>query len=546
MSNKLKNNEDVQSLKWTTVAGEFTGYLLDLSICIYMLLVIGVMPFYYREGFLHIGSDKATFFRHISVLTGWFILPVLILFLIFWIREQGKKRIKLSVTDRFALLYGASLLLSYLCSSYRKETLWGADGWFMGLLPQLFLLAIYFLISRFWEVREWMLLLFLPVSTVVFALGFLNRFGIFPLDMKPVNVQFISTIGNINWYCGYLVAVFFGGCYLLWQMDDLEKKQRWKWLLMAYVAMGFATLVTQGSMSGLFTLAVMLTVFFCLSVKSNRRMMLFGQQVLLLSAVCLVIMTGRKFLGWQITYTDGVVDLLTFSLLPVALCFAAAVFVGLLCYWERKESYPVKLFETVAKLLVAGIAVAVVTILIMLVTNTLHPGSIGTLSEVSLFTFSPTWGSNRATTWKAGLLCFGEQNLLHKLIGVGPDGMSAYLYRDGSSALQQTVAEVFGNNSLTNAHNEWLTVLVNTGLVGFLGFVGMMISGMYRYSKSGLVGTNVSVPQKDHKLLLGACGFCLLAYTINNMFSFQQSMSAATIFVIMGAAEAISRQLQKN
>lgn len=543
MSNKLKKQKDCQSLKWTTIAREFTGYLLDLCICIYMLLVIGVMPIYYREGFLHIGSDKATFFRHISVSTGWFILPVLILSLIFGIREHRKIQIKLSMTDRFALLYGASLLLSYLCSSYRKETLWGAGGWFMGLLPQLFLLASYFLISRFWEVRKWMLLLFLPVSAVVFTLGLLNRFGIFPLDMKLVNVQFISTIGNINWYCGYLVSVFFGGCYLLWQMPGFEKKQRWKWLLlMAYVAIGFATLITHGSMSGLVTLVVMLMVFFCLSVKSCRRMMLFWQQVLLLSVVCLFTMIGRRFLGWQITYTDSVVDLLTESLLPVAMCLVAAIFVGLLWHWEKKKAYPVRLFQTGAKLLVAGSAVAAVAVIIMLVANTLHPGILGPLSQVSLFTFSPTWGSNRATTWKAGLMCFGEQNLLHKLIGVGPDGMSAYLYSDGSSALRQMVAEVFGTNSLTNAHNEWITMLVNMGLVGCAGFVGMMVSGIYHYIKSGLVCTNVSEGKDFHKLILGACGCCLLAYTINNMFSFQQCMSGATIFVILGVGEAISRK----
>lgn len=535
------NKMETKKMKWTTAGREFTGYLLDFMLCIYMLLVIVVMPFYYQEGFLRIGTNKAMFFRQISISAAWFTLPVFVLYIICSVLAAGRVtalweqcRKKWSVTDCFALLYGGSLILSYLCTSYPKNAIWGANGWFMGLLPQLILLAIYFLVSRFWEVREWMLLLFLPVSAVVFVLGFLNRFGIFPLDMGLKNVQFISTIGNINWYCGYLVSVFFGGCYLLWQSNCPEGgKQKGKQaLLVFYAAIGFATLITQGSMSGLFALTVMLFVNFGLSVKNGRRMLMFGVELLVLSFICLFILFGRKILGWEITYTDGVIDLLTYSPLPLLMTLVAAAFVGLLCYWEKQKSYPVRLFKIAAKLLGAGIAVAGGIMIGMLVLNTLHPGSLGALSELSLFTFSPSWGSNRAATWKAGWMCFWEQDWLHKLFGIGPDSMSSYLYTDGSSALQQLVTEVFGTASLTNAHNEWLTVLVNTGILGAIGFVGMMVSAIVRCIKG--------------RAPLGACGFCLLAYTVNNMFSFQQSMSAATIFVILGASEAISRQDRGN
>lgn len=532
MSNKLKSKQGQKSLKWT-IGREFTAYLLDLLICIYMLLIIVVMPFYYQEGFAHIGTDKATFFRQVSIVTGSFILPVLAIFWFFRIMEDRKIKLKLSVTDRFALLYGASLLLSYLGSSYQENALWGTRGWFMGLLPQLFFLAAYFLISRFWEVRGWLLFLFLPVSAVVFVLGYLNRFGIFPLDMQLENVQFISTIGNINWYCGYLVSVFFGGCYLLWQSDELrEKVNTWKRLfLILYVAIGFATLVTQGSMSGVFTLVVMLIVLFCMSAKNSGRMLLFWQQFLLLSVVCLLTFVGRRILGWQITYTDSIVDLLTYSPLPIVMTLVAAGFVGVISYLEKRKKYPTDLFGGLAKLLpfcaVAGMGI----LIIMIVVNTLRPGSLGGLSAVSLFTFSGTWGSNRGITWSAGLMCFGEQDLLHKLLGVGPDCMSVYLDEGAGLKLQQKVAKVFGTDLLTNAHNEWITVLVNTGLVGCVGFVGMMVSAIWRYLKKGLAG---------------ACGFCLLAYTINNMFSFQQSMSMATIFIILGVGEALTRQKPKS
>lgn len=540
MSKKAKEKQN--GMLWA-VGREFFGYLLDLEICIYMFLVIAVLPFYHQEGFLHIGTDKANFLKQLNVNAMRFLLPVLAVYLLFGWLEQRKehKRAKwdLSVTDKFALLYGAMLIVSYMGSAYRETALWGADGWFLGLLPQLFWIGVYFLVSRFWEVRKWMFVLFAIVSAAVFALGYLNRFGIYPIDMKWMDVEFISTIGNINWYCGYLVSVLFGACYLLWQSEFWHvEKDKWKHtLLLAYVAIGFATLVTQGSMSGLFTLAVMFIVMFCLSAESARRMQLFAQELLLFSAVCLFTYLVRNVFGGQITYTDSVVELLTDSLLPIVMVTGAALFLWWVSRCEKKQVYSAAVFRTAAKVLVVGIITAVGVIIGMIVVNTLHPGSIGALSEYSMFTFSPSWGSNRATTWKAGVLCFGEQDLLHKLIGVGPDCMSVFLSQGSSEELRQIVRETFGYLSLTNAHNEWLTVLVNTGILGLISYVGMMGNAIGRYVKSG----------KEHgEILLGACGFCLLAYTINNLFSFQQSVSTTTIFVIMGMGEALLRKKQQG
>ena len=594
MSNKLKRKRKKENSIWN-VGTQFLGYLLDGMICIYMLLVIVVMPFYNEQGFAYIGSNKATFFRKISVTGAMFLVPAFVLYLIFLGVEKAQEskrhgtkgtvagrggksvgseplhtgkpfrerciwlwricRKHLSVTDMFAILYGVSLLLSYLCSEYRRETwlgtvLWGSDGWYMGLLPQIFLLGIYFVISRFWRMRSWMCLLFLPVSGIVFLLGYLNRFGIYPIDMGQENPSFLSTIGNINWYCGYLVSVFFGGYYLLWKWGGQRGRTAVSGkkliLLVAYVTVGFATLVTQGSLSGLVALAVILIVTFCLSAEDAERMLGFWQGTLLLSVTCVVVLCLRKLFGWVITFEDPFVALLTNSGFPVAAAIISLAFVLGLEKCNHRGIYPTKLFAC-AKWLIGGGAAAMVCILTgMILLNTLMPGSIGPLSENPFFTFSGSWGSNRGATWKAGWMCFAEQDLLHKIIGVGPDAMEAYISHGASTELTNLVTEHFGADRLTNAHCEWLTILVNTGLMGFVGFVGMMTSAIARLFRYGIGrGTNAgelkSVAEERLGTIMGACGFCLLAYTANNMFSFQQSMSVATIFVIMGIGEACAR-----
>ena len=558
MSNKLQRNYKKKESVWA-VAKDFTAYVLDGIICVFMALIIVVMPFYNKNGYTYIGTDKAQFLRNIGIYGLWFVAPMLTLYFIFaaavqiqkCVKEKGNRKEsiftgfagllrarlqKLSLTDKFALLYCGGVILSYVCSDYKETAFWGTTGWYMGFFVQLTLLAIYFLISRFWSETKWLLWLFLPASAAVFLLGYLNRFGIYPIDMELQHAEFISTIGNMNWYCGYLVSVFFGGYYLLWQSGSTWNRENaaWKrWLLMAYVAVGFATLVTQGSMSGIVTLAVMLVVTFCFSVKDSRKMLLFWQETLLLSLMCLVTFCIRTIFGGQLNFQDGIVDLLTDSVFPVIAAAISALFVIGIMRCEKRRSYPVGLFRILARIAAVGSGAGAVILIGMITLNTLFPGSLGALSEYPVFTFTPDWGSNRGATWRAGVICFQEQDFLHKLVGVGPDCMGEFLNQSANAELKNMLAERFGVLNLRNAHNEWLTVLVNNGIIGFVGFVGMMVSAIGRFLRYGL---------KGGQAVIGACGFCLLAYTVNNMFSFQQAVNTATIFVILGIGEACVRK----
>ena len=528
-------------------AKKFFHYLLHCLICIYIALILGVLPFYFTDGYYRIGTDKSTFFSQTGVIGARLVIPILTCYLVtaFLVYRQDRKKgvinesvwvsLKrdLSVTDAFAAVYGISLFVSYICSDYKDMALWGADWWFMGLYPQIMLLSAYFLISRFWIPRKEMFFLIFPVSGVVFFLGILNRFGIYPIFMELQNAQFISTIGNINWYCGYLVSVFFGGVFLLWVRFGSRPWQRA--LLTAYVTVGFGTLVTQGSSSGILTMAVLLLAFFLLSASDESRMLEFWKLLMILSAVCMAVFFVHRVFPGRMTYIETASELLTNTFLPFLLAGAATVLYMATVWMIRKKRFNERLWRNLSKAVAFGILGAVMLFILLIYINTLLPGSIGPLSNMDAFTFSPQWGSNRGATWRAGIMCFAEQGLLHKLVGIGPDCMPAYLYRDGSPELLAMVSERFGTLELTNAHNEWLTTLVNMGIVGFVGYAGMFVTGIFRY-----------IRQRESNYIAAAAGFCLLAYTVNNMFSFQQAMNTSTIFVIFGMGEAYIRAYMRK
>lgn len=540
------------------VVQEWLRTVIDYLACAYMILVLAVLPLYCPGGYTYIATRKNSLFGRGGVAIGKVLAPTLLAYgavsLILYMKRnkassfaEDAKRLwsravgGISAVDIFAAWYGIALTLSFLCTEY-EEAGWGAYGWYMGYYTQMIMVCSYFLISKFWKPRKAFFHMMLIVSAVVFLLGYLNRFSIYPIEMKDANVSFISTIGNMNWYCGYVTTVFFGGVALLWQRggrgdgsrdgtSDGEggRRKRWRKVgLACYVLLGFATLVTQGSASGILTLCVLLPVLFCLSAGDGGRMQGFGVVWMLLSAACLFTGLFRIIAPEALNYRDGFMDLLTMGAFPVIMMITS----GLFAVWIRRSAgkglYRRKELQLLARIMVTFVSCAVVASAALVTVNTLRPGSIGKLSEYEFFTFSDSWASSRGATWKCGFRVFAEQDPGHKLTGVGPDAMAAYIYDGGAGKeLSDMIQDNFGTAHLTNAHNEWLTILADVGLLGLAGFSGMMVSAIGIMLGKGKQGR-----------VTRACGLCLLAYTVNNIFSFQQVVNTPLMFAVLGMGMA--------
>ena len=180
----------------------------------YILLMFCIYPFYMENGYYNIGEAKMHFFLRVS-LAAFIVLTVLYFVLLVkgvWARRQERQAYlidweQISAVDLLMLVYATVLFLSYVFSANKEEALWGAEGWYMGLIPQLLLCALYFLISRLWTGSEKVLYPVMMATAVVFVLGICNRFSYYPIVVKGAQPDFISTLGNINWFCGFLSVV---------------------------------------------------------------------------------------------------------------------------------------------------------------------------------------------------------------------------------------------------------------------------------------------------------------------------------------------------
>ena len=532
--------------------------ILRILLCaitlLYLAAVILIQPFYYQTAtdYSWIATNKETFFQNWGFRAARLFFPFALCYLCtllanWWLRhgkEKGKLSLfinsildSLSLTDKFACLFMIALWLSYYYSHYKHIAVLGKSGWMMGFW-QLFVMAgSYFAVSRLLSRRfcKYVAGALFTASFFVFLLGILNRYGINPLGMESSGPDFISTIGNINWYCGY-VAVCFplgAGCFLLWEKSE-EHTGR-DLLLQAglgiYTAAGFVTTVTQGSDSGFLMLAGLFLIGGCLAVQKKERIGRFLN--LLLLCVCMTILLSliQHIFPEKNTYPTPIYLFLTETAFP----YVALVLVLLLnVLWQRyrESSFALRLIRRLWWGGMFFVGLGFICIVVLIVLNTRHPGSIGRLSRYALFTFDQSWGSSRGGTWDMGLRTWLSQDLLHKLVGAGPDCMSSHLYSGKDPALLELAYARFGENvRLTNAHNEWITVLVNLGVFGLIGFAGIIISAIVRFFKSH--GVHV---------LCAACGIAVFCYTLHNIFSFWQVMNVTYIFIVLGVGEGMLRK----
>lgn len=502
-----------------------------IIVALYFLALTIILPFYTQGGYAEIGEVKYNLFRNISLA----IMAVMMLVIaesLFLQRKSFSVRTfykDLSVTDWFMYGYFMLALISYIFTPFTEEAFWGAEGWYMGLVSQLLFIGIYFLFSRYFIWSNKWLYVILISSGLVFLLGILNRYSVYPIYMNEQIPEFISTMGNINWFCGYWSVICPLGIVFYW-----TSSAKWQQIVAGiYVVLCFITGVVQGSSSAYLVLAGVFIFLFALSFQENQAMYRFLQLCILFALSCQTARLLRYLPGLEMNYENELGVLLTDTNLTL---FIGLVFIAiyvLFDYFVKKKGCDVKQHKKVRSIALVIMAAVLILYVLLLVGNTCMAGGLFGLSGVSLFTFSDEWASYRGATWSIGVRAYQSMPLLNKLIGEGPDCFASYVYSvDG---LAERTYSLFGDARLTNAHNEWITVLVNQGIMGFGCFVGAFAAAFFRFMKKAHVET-----------ALYLCAASILLYTLHNMVSFQQILNAPFVFMILGIGEGICRKTGKS
>lgn len=496
----------------------------NMFITAYLLLIFGVYPFYMKQGYVDIGKAKYQFFIYSSLAAvGIFALIGMILAVQnlycrlkrqeFWLIDWSR----VSVTDLFVMMYAAEVFISYSLSDYREEALWGTDGWYIGLVLLLTLCALYFFISRLWDDTKVVWYTGIAASGIVFLLGILDRFSIYLIPLQVRQPGFISTLGNINWFSGYLsVLAPIGICLFLFQ----KKNSFQAFLYGCYTVIAFMAGFCQGGDSIFLFFGALFYILLWIAIKKEEWLKDYFLLLSLWGVAAQAVRVMRFFMPEAYNYdTNNLCGYATgsnFTLLAGGLAFAVYCIL-------RKRQGKIRLDERKQKLvrkMMAGLLLGGILIWFFIAGLNTRIGISG-LEQKSVLLLNENWGNGRGAAFSSAVSSFKEMPILHKLLGVGPDCFSAYAY--SLPEVAEKLRTVFGDNRLTNAHNELLTCLINQGILGVCLFLGILISFVIRCMKKG-----------EQNIIFYAFGVSVLCYFFHNMVSFQQVLNVSYLFLLMG------------
>lgn len=411
----------------------------------FFLWVTVVMPFYYERAYFNILQAKGRIY-----IVGAVIALVWCLFLVFIYKKKktidNSSRIKWDVTSYGIVLLGVIALVSSMCSGAFVDSFFGMKGWCVGGFAFLSLAIMYVMLTRNLQIRPNLWLPVIIANNIVFIIGILHGAGVdvFHLHSRMLSDQvfkYITTIGNLNWYVGYLsllvpmMAIFYISCS--------DKKSRAIYL--EFMILACMNLVLCGS-DGAY-LGFGFCAFFMIPYVMDT-------EVRIRRACVLIILYG-------------------ISILLVSVCP---------CFAEKAESIhgiSGVLLEPKAAVLVIlagviGVIVSMVKSGMFFVKNKIPvtvilEGVFGCVAAYHLYNmvrnFGDHWGTNRGKTWMYSMELFQKFSWKEKCIGVGPE-MLLEPYKQLSQWFERTIV---------SAHSEPIQLLLTTGIIGL--FCWMVIWG---------------------------------------------------------------------
>ncbi len=557
-----RNGQDVRMDRGSLLLQSGVRYL---TAC-WMFLMITVFPLFAPEKYQELGNHKFDFFRDVSL---GFLLPGLLMAFFGWTWNKGlirKKNVRIaqeresrnpgqetdeivnrfSVTDWGVVFYLSANIISFCLSDFRTEAWEGVDGWNMGLRTQLLMGAAYFLISRFFfsgekgDLRKRMVtgiaLLGGGVGTgIVFVLGILNRFDLDPLGFyrgidEIYKIWFLSTIGQATWYSSFVCTVLpVGIClFCFYGLSPAGGKRGIRTVLGLYCVLGFMTLVTQNSDSAFAALGFLFLGLFLLCCRSLKWMERFLETLILCAASFLAVGFLQK------GFAERMIPLGNLSLLFsqgkiswIVLFVGSGVYLGLQ-RWRNPERVWIKYSRRIQIITAAGFAAALAGLIYVIAWNTQNAARGG-----SYLIFDDSWGSNRGFIWKTTVRIFEEMPLMRQLFGAGPDCFYPYSYQVSSYA--QQIHDFWKPDVLTNAHNEFLNLLICVGMIGVGAFLFWLAAGAVRFLRAA---------ERNPYVLMGFLTIC--SYAAHNFFCYQQVCCTPFLFLITGAAEGLARESERQ
>ena len=497
--------------------------------------------------------------------------------------------------DWFAALFLIVVILSTACSEWKYEAFWGNMGRWQGCFLWIWYIAAYTLISRFYKPKHWHMDLFIAAGLVVCVWGILDCFWKSPLGWQVMHehgsekaFDFSSTFGNVNVLTAgegmYLLAasaMFIGVEPASSRETKLYRFRQVFYYITACAAfMGLVCGCSDNALISVATAICFLPFFAFRSMKGIVRYagLLAGYFFTMLLTGWIGHREGQRVVIW---WKWG--ELLKLSMdhpdRVQKLFIAALILFGIvLTVWmilKRKESGAKEAtvlpngsstlsgtesaavaahgtswkYAKPLRIVWAGLGVLAACVLIWIFYDANHGGHPELYAPYrGILIFDNAWGTHRGYNWSLVFKYFREFPLYKKLIGSGPETYGIYTHVYDHYAMLDMFDETYDS-----PHNEWLQYLFTTGILGFIGYYGLVKCALWNgfglgrkkasadaeisADKAGSVASEAAVP------LIGvAFAYALQVYTLQSFVNISIPVIVPLVILSIGVCVAVRRQ----
>lgn len=418
---------------------------------LYIALMLTFLPLYYSDNYYNILNDK----RDVYVVFSLVFLAVLVLLGIIRflaalikrdisVKESIKNEIhSICLLDIVVLLLAIAAFVSTCLSADAEVSFTGEAAWDVGSGVIILTTFVYFTVSRGFSGRADIWVYIYAGTFAVLLIGVIDRLGYDFLVMHdeiPLQYEiFISTIGNVNFWSGYLsllVPAF--ALAPVFMKSRLNRMFSYLLVLVAY----FSCFITLANTTYIGIGCGMLYVVY-FSIKDRKRW-----KNLAVNMILFTIAGSAAHILWEKSVTPRAIDTDTISLvlLQYRLYFVPGIIgVAILLYAALAKGEK-KTFCWIASL--AWLELLVI-------------GACALIAYV-LCNFSMELFNYRGSIWYFAWHGYLDGSIKDKLIGAG----TGLLDNVTLAQIDKATFEVVWDYYYNTAHNDLLEYLVTTGAVG--------------------------------------------------------------------------------
>ncbi len=195
--------------------------------------------------------------------------------------------------------------------------------------------------------------------------------------------------------------------------------------------------------------------------------------------------------------------------------------------WNRKKSGKELPYGMIRKIIFIAVAVvAFIGILSIAAANLNRSTWEGAFSVLERLRLQDSWGSSRGYIWRITMESWLDLPLWDKITGYGVNYYHMFIQQYGGAE----VAEYFGGALLVDAHNELMQIVTTMGVLGTVGYFGLLISTIVKSAKKVTVRPS---------LILGVIVVC--SYIAQGLVNNPTVFLTPYLFLMLGIIKSMER-----